>query len=52
MTQKIIQFIDGPNLNMLGEREPDVYGSQTLQEIHRDIRGHMKEKNMNIDICG
>tara|TARA_Y100000816_G_C26103114_1_gene585194 strand:+ start:3093 stop:3548 length:456 start_codon:yes stop_codon:yes gene_type:complete len=50
MTQKIIQFIDGPNLNMLGEREPDVYGSQTLQEIHRDIRGHMKEKNMNIDI--
>jgi 3-dehydroquinate dehydratase-2 len=32
-----ILFIDGPNLNVLGLREPEVYGKTTLEEIRRDV---------------
>ena len=32
-----ILFVDGPNLNVLGKREPGVYGSRTLVDIHRDV---------------
>jgi 3-dehydroquinate dehydratase-2 len=32
-----IHVINGPNLNMLGKREPDVYGSQSLEDINRKL---------------
>ena len=46
---KRIRFIDGPNLNLLGKREPEIYGSETLDDIHRLVNSHIKEKKYDIE---
>ncbi|MDB5035540.1 MAG: 3-dehydroquinate dehydratase [Chlorobi bacterium] len=42
---KII-IINGPNLNLLGRREPEVYGHDTLEEIERKIRMEVEEPGL------
>jgi 3-dehydroquinate dehydratase-2 len=38
-----IAVINGPNLNLLGVREPDVYGRETLADVERTMRGAASE---------
>ncbi len=41
--------LNGPNLNLLGEREPEVYGSTTLVEIDRHIKDFAKKAGHQLD---
>lgn len=45
---KTIFVVHGPNLNMLGTREPDHYGHQTLGEIDRSIKSKAVELNLQV----
>jgi len=45
-----ILVIHGPNLQLLGSRETDVYGGKTLKEINSDIRRHAKSLAVTVTI--
>lgn len=44
-----ILVLHGPNLNLLGTREPDVYGSATLEDINQDIATLAGELEVTVD---
>lgn len=46
---KKILVINGPNLNMLGKREPDIYGALTLEQINAGLKSEAQKLNCNID---
>ena len=47
MKHKII-IINGPNLNLLGEREKEKYGNKTLKQIEKDCKNFAKKQNIQI----
>ena len=49
MAQHIALVINGPNLNQLGVREPELYGSTSLADIEALCRSAAKPHGMNIE---
>ena len=43
-----ILVINGPNLNMLGVREPDIYGKETYKSLVEKIEEYAKEKSIRV----
>ena len=46
---KRILIVHGPNLNLLGEREPEVYGTMTLTELNDQLAAFLSECNVEAD---
>ena len=45
-----ILVINGPNINMLGIREPAIYGDETYEDLCRKIEKHCAEKKIDVEI--
>ncbi|MDR0621097.1 MAG: type II 3-dehydroquinate dehydratase [Deltaproteobacteria bacterium] len=44
-----ILVINGPNLNLLGQREPERYGYKSLEEINRELAGLAREMGLEVE---
>jgi len=47
--KKKVLVLHGPNLNLLGKRQPEIYGRLTLDQINRKIQDLAKELNIQVE---
>ncbi len=46
--KKLVYILNGPNLNLLGKREPDIYGNDTLEDVEKLCNDLAKENSYKI----
>lgn len=49
MAKKKILLLNGPNLNLLGKRQPEIYGKLTLGEIEKRVQSLAKDLGVEVD---
>lgn len=47
MTRRVL-VLNGPNLNLLGTREPEVYGADTLDDVIERMRRHVSDRDVEL----
>ena len=45
---RLVYILNGPNLNLLGKRQPHIYGAETLADVERDCRALAKDLKVEI----
>src|SRR3974377_687380 len=44
----LVYVLNGPNLNLLGKRQPDIYGYETLADVERECRSLAEELGLEV----
>lgn len=44
-----ILVLNGPNINMLGVREPDIYGRETYEDLKNTVKAYADSKNVEVE---
>src|ERR1700722_4781811 len=48
---RLVFVLNGPNLNLLGKRQPHIYGHETLADVERDCRAVAAELKLELRFC-
>jgi 3-dehydroquinate dehydratase-2 len=43
-----VLIVNGPNLNLLGTREPEIYGRKTLRDLEREVGAHAEQLRLKV----
>lgn len=46
---KVIYVLNGPNLNLLGKRQPEIYGSETLNDVETRMREKAASQSLKVE---
>ena len=46
---RLVTVLNGPNLNLLGKRQPHIYGSETLADVERDCRALAGQLKLDLE---